>query len=156
MELTFARVALIVAVVTVIWLATALARWWIARRRQGVLASAAAFAPVPAASETEATTQQKRDGGVRILAFSSAGCVQCHRQQTPALARVQTLRPGVVEVIEVDAPAAPELTERYRILTVPSTVVLDATGTARSLNYGFVPSDRLLAQVDDALAVAQV
>lgn len=154
MELAFARVAVIVAVVTAIWLGAALARWWIARQRRAVLSRAATFAPEFAGPADDAMPQVGASG-VRILAFSSAGCVQCHRQQTPALARVQALRPGVVEVIEVDAPAAPELAERYRILTVPSTVVLDATGVARSLNYGFAPSDRLLAQVDDALAVAQ-
>ncbi len=52
---------------------------------------------------------------------------------------------------------APELTERYRVLTVPTTVVLDASGRAHAVNYGFANTQRLLEQVDTVLAeTAQV
>jgi thiol:disulfide interchange protein len=90
---------------------------------------------------------------VRILAFSSDDCVQCHRMQTPALRRVLDARPDVV-VEEIDAPRAPELTHRYSVLTVPTTVVLDAAGRARAVNYGFADTQRLLEQVDAALTTA--
>jgi hypothetical protein len=38
------------------------------------------------------------------------------------------------------------------VLTVPTTVVLDATGHAHAVNYGFAPMQRLLEQVDAVLA----
>ncbi len=85
------------------------------------------------------------------MAFSSDDCAQCHRLQTPALARVQALRPAAVRVTAVDAPTAPELVARYRVLTLPCTVVLDARGAAQAINYGFASSDRLLEQVDEVL-----
>jgi hypothetical protein len=88
---------------------------------------------------------------VRILAFSSADCRQCHTHQTPALRRVLAARPGQLSVEEIDAPATPDLAARYHILTVPATVVLDAAGRARAVNFGFAPTARLLEQVDAVL-----
>ncbi len=89
---------------------------------------------------------------VRILAFSSADCKQCHQLQAPALRRVQEIHGADVTVVEVDAPTAPELVRQYHVLTVPTTVVLDATGRAHALNYGFANTQRLLEQVVAALA----
>ena len=90
---------------------------------------------------------------VYILAFSSADCKQCHQLQAPALRRVQEIHGADVTVVEVDAPTAPELVRQYHVLTVPTTVVLDATGRAHAVNYGFANTQRLLEQVDAALAI---
>jgi len=89
---------------------------------------------------------------VCILAFSSADCRQCHTMQAPALRRVLEARGDAVVVHDIDAPSEPELTRRYRVLTVPTTVVLDATGRAHAINYGFASTQRLLEQVDAILA----
>lgn len=91
---------------------------------------------------------------VRVLAFSSADCVQCHRLQTPSLQRVLAARAGRVAVLDVDAPTSPGLTGRYGILTVPSTVVLDRAGCTRAVNFGFASAEQLLAQVDAVLGTA--
>jgi thioredoxin-like negative regulator of GroEL len=114
-------------------------RRFVAARRRQALAAAPLLA-----SARDATP-------VRILAFSSEECVQCRRLQMPALRRVLAAHPGAVAVEEIDAPATPALTSRYNILTVPSTVVLDAAGRARAVNYGFTSTDRLLRQVDAVL-----
>ena len=89
---------------------------------------------------------------VRILAFGSDDCRQCHTLQAPALKRLLDARGDEVAVVDVDAPNAPELTQRYQVLTVPTTVVLDAAGQARAVNYGFASTQRLLEQVDALLA----
>lgn len=92
---------------------------------------------------------------VRILAFSSADCRQCHTLQAPALKRVLEHRNDTVAVLTVDAPTAPELTQQYQVLTVPTTVVLDVAGKAHAINYGFASTQRLLEQVDEILAITQ-
>ena len=56
-----------------------------------------------------------------------------------------------IAVVEIDAPNEPDLTQRYHVLTVPTTVVLDATGQAHAVNYGFANTQKLLAQVDELL-----
>jgi len=92
---------------------------------------------------------------VRILAFSSADCKQCHQLQAPALQRVQQIHGVNVAVVEVDAPTSPELLQRYHVLTLPTTVVLNATGRAHAVNYGFANTQRLLEQVDAVLSQVQ-
>ena len=89
---------------------------------------------------------------VRILAFSSVDCHQCHTLQAPALRRVTGARKYQVSVEDIDAPSSPELTQRYQVLTLPTTVVLDAAGHVHAVNYGFANTQRLLEQVDGVLA----
>ncbi|HEY0753553.1 MAG TPA: thioredoxin family protein [Ktedonobacteraceae bacterium] len=91
-------------------------------------------------------------GRVRILAFSSADCTQCHTLQQPALHRLQASHGDKVDVVEIDAPGSPDLARRYHILTVPSTVVLNAAGEAHAINYGFANLHKLQQQIDAVLA----
>jgi thiol:disulfide interchange protein len=125
-------------------------RRFVEMRRQQALAAA----PPAVFSEISNVETQTRPSEVRILAFSSADCRQCHQLQAPALKRVLEARAAHVSVVDVDAPDEPELTQRYQVLTVPTTVVLDAMGRARAVNYGFANSAKLLEQVDDVLAQA--
>jgi hypothetical protein len=123
-------------------------RRFVEKRRQVALA-ALPLQPLSDMNETDAYTAR---GPVRILAFSSADCHQCHTMQTPALQRVTEARKYQVSVEEIDAPGSPELTERYQVFTVPTTVVLDATGRVHAVNYGFANTQRLLEQVDGVLS----
>ena len=119
-----------------------------ARRRQALAAAAPGIF-----SEISDGEVQSRPL-VRILAFSSANCHQCHQLQAPALKRVLEARGTDVSVVDVDAPDEPELAQRYQVLTVPTTVVLDAKGRAHAVNYGFANTGKLLEQVDEVLARA--
>jgi thioredoxin-like negative regulator of GroEL len=123
-------------------------RRFVEKRRQVALA-ALPLQPLSDSNETDAYTAR---ASVRILAFSSADCHQCHTMQTPALQRVTEARKYQVSVEEIDAPGSPELTQRYQVLTVPTTVVLDATGHVHAVNYGFANTQRLLEQVDGVLS----
>ncbi|GHO46103.1 thioredoxin family protein [Ktedonospora formicarum] len=89
---------------------------------------------------------------VRILVFSSPDCRQCHQLQAPALERLQHMRGESVSVVEVDATTETSLVQTYHVLTVPSTVILDQSGKAHAVNYGFAPTPRLLQQVEEVLA----
>lgn len=139
------RLAALVGVALLTWLIVVAVRAYAAARKRQVLAATPADeSPGSLAGETQAA-------GVRILAFSSEDCSPCHTLQRPALDRLLGEREGQVSVVEIDAPTSPELTRRYAVLTVPTTVVLDASGKAHAVNYGFAPAGKLLAQVDAAL-----
>lgn len=125
----------------VAWLAVRSGRSFVEQRRRQ------AFSALPLAT----VGAQVGASEVRILAFSSEDCAQCHRLQAPALKRVEAMRGERVSVEEIDAPASPELTRRYQVLTVPTTVVLDARGRVQAVNYGFANTQRLLEQVDAVL-----
>lgn len=123
-------------------------RRFVEKRRQ------IAFAALPPESLSGAngTGMYAAQTPVRILAFSSADCHQCHTLQTPALRRVTEARTCQVSVEDIDAPSSPELTQRYQVLTLPTTVVLDAVGHVHAVNYGFANTQRLLEQVDEVLS----
>ena len=88
---------------------------------------------------------------VHILAFSSANCRQCHQLQAPALRRVQESYGSSVSVLEVDAPNEPELTRHYHVLTVPTTIILNAEGRPQAVNYGFASAPQLIQQVKEVM-----
>lgn len=112
-----------------------------------------ALAAAPLQNEALPTHPANRsDALVRILAFSTADCQQCHRLQAPALHRIMEARGDTVAVSEIDATTEHQLAEAYHVLTVPTTVVLDASGKAHAVNYGFASTQRLLEQIDEVLA----
>jgi hypothetical protein len=92
---------------------------------------------------------------LRILAFGSADCSQCHTLQEPTLRRLQALRASEIEVVEIDAPASPDLASRYHILTLPSTVLLNPAGEPLAVNYGFANLEKLQAQIDAVLCASR-
>ena len=146
MAAILARVLILAAAGALAWLAVWIGRRYVERRRLAALSA-------PPSSGLSAGT-----GGapVRILAFSSDDCTQCHRLQRPALRRVQdALGAATVEIVEIDGPSSPELTKRYNVLTVPTTVVLDSAGHASAVNYGFANAQKLLSQVDNALSAVR-
>jgi thiol-disulfide isomerase/thioredoxin len=136
------RLGILVLVALVAWLLLLLGKRIVEDRRQLALAAmpAAQLVPDPSVST------------IRILSFSSEDCRQC-KLQAPILQRIVEMHKEVISITEIDAPAAPELTTRYQVLTVPTTVVLDAHGKAHAINYGFANTQKLLQQIDALLAL---
>lgn len=148
MSVILVRVGVLVLVSILLWLVIWAGRRFVESQRRRVLAAEPVVSSAGAGEEYLRTDTAP----VRILAFSSADCHQCHQLQMPALQRLLRARSNDVSVLEIDAPSSPELTQRYRVLTLPTTVVLDDTGRARAVNYGFADTGRLLEQVDEVLA----
>lgn len=146
------RASILILVGLAIWLIIWLGRHFVETQRQRALA-----APPPlTVSKGSSAEMAHNQADVRILAFSSADCSQCHQLQDPALKRIVEARRDKVMIVDVDAPNEPELTDRYRVLTVPSTVVLDAAGHAHAVNYGFANTQKLLEQVDEILVTGSL
>jgi F plasmid transfer operon protein len=142
-----ARMGILILVSVLLWFLAWSGRRFVEVQRRKVLATPAL--------ETGGDSEGEDSGSfVRILAFSSADCKQCHQLQAPALRRVQEKRGVTVAVVEVDATTNPELVQHYHVLTVPTTVIMDASGRAHAVNYGFANTQRLLAQVDAVLTQA--
>lgn len=139
----FTRLAILVLLTLLLVVIVRAGQSFVARQRRMAFA-APALEQLPGEGVSPLETQK-----TRILAFSSAGCTQCHTLQQPALRRLQEARGEAIDVVEVDAPASPELVKLYRVMTVPSTVVLNAAGEVHAVNYGFAPFSKLNKQIDD-------
>ena len=151
MDTVVLRAGLLALLCLAVWGSVWVGRRYVEAQRQRVLAAVPSSEEAFGRADGDGTLNGAR---VRILAFSSDDCAQCHRLQTPALRRVIEARGDSVTVVDVDAPSAPDLTKRYNVLTVPTTVVLDASGRARAVNYGFANAQKLLDQVDAAMSAA--
>lgn len=145
------RLELLLLLVVVVWLAVMMGRDYVEGQRRRALAAK----PLDI-SLGISTGETSTDGppSIRILSFSSANCHQCKQLQAPALERLLEARPEAVTIIKVDATTDHDLVQMYRVMTVPSTVVLDPHGNAHAINYGFTNTNRLLSQVDEVLAKA--
>ncbi len=139
------RLGILLLVCVLAFLIVWLGRRFVEARRQHALMAGTPSAIIAVMHDESLTTP------VRILAFSSEDCRQCKQMQVPALQRVIEARGDAITVVDVDAPSSPELTRHYQVLTVPTTVILDVTGKAHAINYGFANAQRLLEQVDAVL-----
>jgi hypothetical protein len=93
------------------------------------------------------------DGRRTLIAFSTPSCAACHQAQAPAIEVAFKQLVDEVRLIRVDAARQPEAARAFGILTVPSTVVLDADGEhIVAVNQGFAPSATLLQQLRQAAA----
>jgi Thioredoxin len=131
------RLGVLAAVIALIWLLVWAVRRFVERQRQSVLA-------LPASAI--------KAEGVSILSFSTPDCRQCQTLQAPALERLLNAYGALVRIIKVDAVQEPELAKQYRVMTVPSTVVLDAQGQVQAVNYGFAPMQRLAQQIETLIS----
>jgi thiol-disulfide isomerase/thioredoxin len=84
--------------------------------------------------------------GALVLAFTTPDCATCKTLQRPALEALVRQHPGRVVVKEVDALEDPNLARRFGILTVPSSVVITASGDVHAVNHGVATTARLAAQ----------
>jgi thiol-disulfide isomerase/thioredoxin len=139
-------VLLVLGIVT--WLLVLVGRRFVENQRRRVLAAAPPSALTGIEAGEDAT---EGVSPVRILSFSSPDCHQCKKLQAPALERVLEARGETVTVVKIDATTDQDLVRTYRVLTVPSTVILNTEGKAHAINYGFADTHRLLTQVDEVL-----
>ena len=83
-----------------------------------------------------------------VLAFTTPECVPGRTMQRPALEELRRRYPGRFELREVDDTVVPELAERFGLMTVPSTVVIDGRGRVRAINHGLARWPKLAGQLN--------
>jgi thioredoxin 1 len=85
-----------------------------------------------------------------LLYFSSPDCAPCILQQSPILASLREVFGDCVNFQEYDAVAHSDLAGRYRVLTVPTTVVITPNGEVTAVNYGVAQANKLHRQLEVA------
>lgn len=85
-----------------------------------------------------------------ILYFTGVNCSVCHVAQKPALASLPERLGRAVSIREVDVAEDSALARSYRVLTLPTTIVLRPDRSIAAINAGFAPADTLRRQLVDA------
>jgi thiol-disulfide isomerase/thioredoxin len=96
---------------------------------------------------------QSPDGRPSLVVFSTPGCTACRTVQLPAVEAVEARFGERLRVLKVDFSTQPAVGEAFKVLTAPTTVVLDGDGRVGSFNHGFSPANQLSAQLS-ALGVS--
>ena len=89
----------------------------------------------------------RRPNTPAILYFTTPVCVPCRTQQRPALLRLQSEFGDGVQVIEVNAMEHTDAADRWGVMSIPTTFILDRNGTPRDVNYGVASVDKLRGQL---------
>jgi thiol-disulfide isomerase/thioredoxin len=112
-----------------------LTQWWSLRRHEG-------FAP------GDTLLQRFAPGRPAVLYFTSEHCMPCRTQQRPALARLRSeLGQDTFQIIEVDAEHERDHAERWGVMTLPTTFILDSEGKSQAVNYGVTSAQKLAKQI---------
>lgn len=90
---------------------------------------------------------QEIQEGVTLVDFYATWCGPC-KMLSPVLEQVEQELVGV-KFIKVDVDENPNLSEQYRIMSVP-TLILFKDGNIVEKKTGFMPKDQLINWIDTA------
>ncbi len=82
-----------------------------------------------------------------IVYFTTPDCVPCKTVQRPALNEVSSVLGEKLHIVEIDATEHPDLAQRWGVMSVPTTFLLDARGEARYVNNGVARVEKLMEQL---------
>ncbi len=82
-----------------------------------------------------------------LLYFGADYCAPCKLQQTPIVEKLANKWGETVVVKKVDVTQQPDLASQYRVLTLPTTVILNQQGEVAHINYGVTSQAKLEAQL---------
>ncbi len=82
-----------------------------------------------------------------IVYFTTPSCVPCKTVQRPAIDKVSRMLGEELKVVEIDATERPDLANRWGVMSVPTTFLLDARGQARYVNNGVTRAEKLIQQI---------
>jgi thioredoxin 1 len=87
-----------------------------------------------------------------IVYFGSKGCAVCKRTQRPVLDKILAEYGNErLELTVYDVDESPDVAKEWRVMTLPTTFLLDSSGTIRHVNNGLVVPENLRKQLEPML-----
>lgn len=84
-----------------------------------------------------------------LVYFTTPFCAPCKLQQTPNLERLQDEMGDGLHIIRIDATEEPHVAEKWGVISVPTTFVLDHKGQPRKVHNGVVGVDTLRQDIEN-------
>jgi len=85
-------------------------------------------------------------GKQSIVFFTNDSCYECEKLQKPAL---NLLEKQDTQIFTINASIDRTLASYFKILTVPTTIVLDNHGVSQFINHGYTSEKILSAQLKE-------
>ena len=89
----------------------------------------------------------EQNGKPTLLYFTGEYCTACKFQQSPVVEKIMEKFGNAIAVKQVDVSAMPDLAQQYKVLTLPTTVILSPQGQVKHINYGVAPLTKLEMQL---------
>ena len=85
-----------------------------------------------------------------LLELRSETCAACPTQGRDVEEVVQEWN-GRVAIHKIDTDNDPETAQRYGVMTLPTTILIDHNGSVQDINYGLTNAHQLNKQVERVL-----
>ena len=85
-----------------------------------------------------------------VVYFTTPTCAPCRFQQMPALEQLQRALGNGVQIIRIDATEQPHDADRWGVISVPTTFIVDKRGQTRAVNHGVADARKLQTQIASA------
>ena len=92
-----------------------------------------------------------RSGLPNVLFFSSPDCAPCRTMQKPVMEQLAHYFGDRLNIVEIDTTRKPEIAKRWGVQSLPTTIIIDQTGRARSINHGVAALKTLERQITSTL-----
>ena len=89
----------------------------------------------------------QKSGKPTLLYFTADYCTTCRLRQTPVVQELVDRLGRCVTVEAYDVTENRDLAKKYRVLTLPTTVVINREGQVNAVNYGLTPLAKLEQQL---------
>lgn len=119
------------------------------------LGRVAVLAPLPPKVTQAAPTQPSRmvslkealsNGKPTLAEFGASTCIPC-KQMKPILEQLAIEYEGKLNVVIVEVYDQMELTRLHKIMTIPTQIVFDSSGTEITRHIGLWPKEQIIAQL---------
>ena len=87
-------------------------------------------------------------GNPTILYFQSDSCATCPTQSR-FLNQLNQAKNGRLTIQKINADQELETADKYRVFTLPTTILMDAKGNVRKINYGLTNTQKLDKQISE-------
>ena len=89
-------------------------------------------------------------GKPNLLYFTAQYCTACKFQQSPIIEALTSKFGDSITVNRVDVTAYPELASQYKVLTLPTTIVVSEQGKVTHINRGVAALEQLEMQLQSS------
>lgn len=88
-----------------------------------------------------------RPGVFTLVYFTTPSCVPCKTVQRPEIAKLESILDNKIQVLEIDATERPDMANRWGVMSVPTTYLIDPHGKLLHINHGIKRAHQLLRQI---------